>query len=435
MISTSFLPSSATRRWAGWPCGGGFRVTDDRHRRRARRRSRGARRRSPTAPTTSSSTRCAGGSTRDGGRGDRARRGLRPDGAARGRASRARSTLPVDSRPARGAESNRVDDRHAVARPRAAAVRGERELRREPDLGRRRCGGCARSTAWRRSTARAAPGLNATLRARGARRRAAPRDRAEARRRARPADDPQRRPRSTRRSTSRCSSLHESGGYLFARYGLLVTAPAHPLRAQRRRLDRLPGRRRRAARRAARQLVGLADGAPVDRAAVARMFDRLTTFARLIQFDRRGSGMSDRVPPAPLEEQMDDVLAVLDAAGCERRRACSPRPRAPRSPACSRPRIRSAVSSLSLFAPIPRIHRRARLPVGARPGPARDVHRAHRRRAGGRASPSTPSRPPSPATPACATGSRAWSGSRSARPRSSRRCAWSGAPTCATSCR
>ena len=51
---------------------------------------------------------------------------------------------------------------------------------------------------------------------------------------------------------------------------------------------------------------------------LARMFERLTAFARLIQFDRRGSGMSDRVPPAPLEEQMDDVLAVMDAAGCER---------------------------------------------------------------------------------------------------------------------
>ena len=60
---------------------------------------------------------------------------------------------------------------------------------------------------------------------------------------------------------------------------------------------------------------------------LARMFARLTSFARLVQFDRRGSGMSDRVPPAPLEEQMDDVLAVLDAAGCSRlsRESC-PRP-------------------------------------------------------------------------------------------------------------
>src|SRR3954449_2819026 len=47
----------------------------------------------------------------------------------------------------------------------------------------------------------------------------------------------------------------------------------------------------------------------------ARMLERLAAFSRLIMFDRRGSGMSERGPPAPLEEQMDDVQAVLDAAG------------------------------------------------------------------------------------------------------------------------
>jgi class 3 adenylate cyclase len=87
---------------------------------------------------------------------------------------------------------------------------------------------------------------------------------------------------------------------------------------------------------------------------LARMFDRLTTFARLIQFDRRGSGMSDRVPPAPLEEQMDDVLAVLDAAGSERAAVLAETEGT--ALAC----LFSAthperVSSLSLFAPIPRI--------------------------------------------------------------------------------
>jgi class 3 adenylate cyclase len=52
---------------------------------------------------------------------------------------------------------------------------------------------------------------------------------------------------------------------------------------------------------------------------VARYFKRLTSFSRLILFDRRGSGMSDPVPHAPtLEEQMDDVVAVMDAAGSER---------------------------------------------------------------------------------------------------------------------
>ncbi len=47
-----------------------------------------------------------------------------------------------------------------------------------------------------------------------------------------------------------------------------------------------------------------------------RVMARLTQFARVITFDRRGSGLSDPFFGAPtLEEQMDDVLAVLDAAG------------------------------------------------------------------------------------------------------------------------
>ncbi len=45
-------------------------------------------------------------------------------------------------------------------------------------------------------------------------------------------------------------------------------------------------------------------------------FGRLGEFARLIGFDRRGSGLSDPiVGVATLDEQMDDVIAVLDAAG------------------------------------------------------------------------------------------------------------------------
>jgi len=46
---------------------------------------------------------------------------------------------------------------------------------------------------------------------------------------------------------------------------------------------------------------------------------RLAGFARLIVFDRRGSGLSDPlVEPLPLEEQVDDITAVMDAAGSER---------------------------------------------------------------------------------------------------------------------
>ena len=48
----------------------------------------------------------------------------------------------------------------------------------------------------------------------------------------------------------------------------------------------------------------------------ARFLSRLASFARLIQFDRRGAGMSGGVAGAtPLEAQIDDVRAVLDATG------------------------------------------------------------------------------------------------------------------------
>jgi class 3 adenylate cyclase len=54
-----------------------------------------------------------------------------------------------------------------------------------------------------------------------------------------------------------------------------------------------------------------------------RVMARLTQFARVITFDRRGSGLSDPFWGAPtLEEQMDDVLAVMEAAGSERAAIC-----------------------------------------------------------------------------------------------------------------
>src|SRR5438270_5274023 len=46
---------------------------------------------------------------------------------------------------------------------------------------------------------------------------------------------------------------------------------------------------------------------------------RIASFSRLILFDKRGTGLSDPVDePATLEERMDDVRAVMDAAGSER---------------------------------------------------------------------------------------------------------------------
>src|SRR2546423_11486838 len=53
--------------------------------------------------------------------------------------------------------------------------------------------------------------------------------------------------------------------------------------------------------------------------AMAAFLNRLASFSRLILFDKRGCGMSDRVHPLPtLEQRMDDVRAVLDAAGSQR---------------------------------------------------------------------------------------------------------------------
>lgn len=47
--------------------------------------------------------------------------------------------------------------------------------------------------------------------------------------------------------------------------------------------------------------------------------DRLAGLGRLIVFDKRGVGMSDRVPlPVGLEEMVDDLVAVMNAAGSRR---------------------------------------------------------------------------------------------------------------------
>jgi pimeloyl-ACP methyl ester carboxylesterase len=51
----------------------------------------------------------------------------------------------------------------------------------------------------------------------------------------------------------------------------------------------------------------------------APFLEELASFSRLIRFDKRGTGMSDRVSGAPtLETRMDDVRAVMDATGSQR---------------------------------------------------------------------------------------------------------------------
>ena len=54
---------------------------------------------------------------------------------------------------------------------------------------------------------------------------------------------------------------------------------------------------------------------------MASFGDSLSRFARVVNFDKRGTGLSDRVPDAQLptmEERMDDIRAVMDASGLER---------------------------------------------------------------------------------------------------------------------
>jgi len=51
-------------------------------------------------------------------------------------------------------------------------------------------------------------------------------------------------------------------------------------------------------------------------ASYTRFLQRLTSFSRLIRFDKRGTGLSDRIGEIPtLEQRMDDVRAVMDATG------------------------------------------------------------------------------------------------------------------------
>jgi pimeloyl-ACP methyl ester carboxylesterase/DNA-binding CsgD family transcriptional regulator len=52
---------------------------------------------------------------------------------------------------------------------------------------------------------------------------------------------------------------------------------------------------------------------------LAHFLNRLASFSRLILFDKRGTGLSDPVAEPPtFAERMDDIRAVLDAAGSER---------------------------------------------------------------------------------------------------------------------
>ena len=61
-----------------------------------------------------------------------------------------------------------------------------------------------------------------------------------------------------------------------------------------------------------------------------RYLGRMASFGRVVLYDKRGQGLSDRPPSPPtLEQSMEDARAVLDAAGVERA-AVTASPRADR---------------------------------------------------------------------------------------------------------
>lgn len=101
-----------------------------------------------------------------------------------------------------------------------------------------------------------------------------------------------------------------------------------------------------------------------EQAMVARFFRRLASFSRLVLFDKRGQGLSDRpARPPSLEESMDDLGAVMAAAGCERPAIFGISEGGPMSAlfAASHP---DRVSSLILYGTFPRILRAADFPQG-----------------------------------------------------------------------
>src|ERR1700743_3920963 len=58
----------------------------------------------------------------------------------------------------------------------------------------------------------------------------------------------------------------------------------------------------------------------VEEPSVVHFYSRLASFRRVVTFDKRGTGLSDPTMHAPtLEESVDDLRAVMDAAGCDGR--------------------------------------------------------------------------------------------------------------------
>lgn len=91
--------------------------------------------------------------------------------------------------------------------------------------------------------------------------------------------------------------------------------------------------------------------------ALAAFYRAFTSFARVILFDKRGTGLSDRVRLMPTtEERMDDLRAVMDASDCERGAVVGVSEGAPLaiSFAAASP---ERITALILYAPLPKATR------------------------------------------------------------------------------
>jgi len=103
----------------------------------------------------------------------------------------------------------------------------------------------------------------------------------------------------------------------------------------------------------------------------ARFLRRLSQFARVVTFDKRGQGLSDRVSGAPtLEERTDDVRAVMDATGLKRAAILGISEGSMMSVffAAAHP---DRVSHLMLYGGMPRQQRSDDFPIGFAPETAR----------------------------------------------------------------
>jgi class 3 adenylate cyclase len=97
---------------------------------------------------------------------------------------------------------------------------------------------------------------------------------------------------------------------------------------------------------------------------MVRFFERLGRSVRVIQFDRIGTGLSDRPDRVPtLEDRMDDLLAVVDAVGCDRVALLGESEGGPTSILFSATHP-ERVSHLVLYAPLVRLLRSEDFPIG-----------------------------------------------------------------------